>query len=111
MICRTWHGWTARAQADAYEAYLNDELFPRVARELDGRGYRGFHILRRDAGAEVEFLTMVWFDSIDSVRGFAGENYETPVITEKAASLLARYDGRCRHYDLKGVGSAFGTGP
>jgi hypothetical protein len=104
MICRTWHGWTGKAQADAYEAYLRDELFPRVARELASRGYRGYHVLRRDAGDEIEFLTMVWFDSIESVRGFAGNDYDTPVISGKAAALLAHYDERCRHYDLRANG-------
>jgi heme-degrading monooxygenase HmoA len=97
VICRLWHGWTARADADAYERYLREELYPR----LDGvDGYRGHHVLRRADGEEVEFVTMTWFDSLDAVRAFAGDDYETPVITEHAAALLARYEGRAVHYDL-----------
>ena len=98
MICRLWHGWTAAADADAYERYLRDELYPRLERELDG--YRGHHILRRQDGAEIEFVTLTWFDSLETVRGFAGDDLETPVITETAARLLAHYDDRAVHYDL-----------
>ena len=100
MICRLWHGWTAAENAEAYGAYLTEELFPRLARELGGRGYRGFHILRRADGSEVGFVTMTWFDSLESVRAFAGPEYETPVITAKAAALLSRYEDRALHYDL-----------
>jgi hypothetical protein len=101
MICRVWKGWTRPQDADAYEAYLRDDLFPRVATELGERGYRGHHVLRLDRGAETEFVTMVWFTSLEAVRSFAGEQYETPVITPTAQRLLVRYDRRCEHYELR----------
>jgi heme-degrading monooxygenase HmoA len=97
VICRLWHGWTARASADDYERYLREELYPR----LEGvGGYCGHHVLRRAEGDEVEFVTMTWFDSLDAVRAFAGDEYETPVLTDRARALLARYDDRALHYDL-----------
>ena len=52
MICRLWKGWTASADADAYEDYLREELFPRVAAELGGRGYEGHHVLRLEREGE-----------------------------------------------------------
>lgn len=103
MICRMWRGWTLAANAGAYDSYLKAELFPHVRRELEPRGYRGFHLLRHECGDEVEFVTMLWFDSLEAVRGFAGPNYETPVISEKAQKLLSHYAERCEHYDLSGV--------
>lgn len=102
MICRVWHGWTARANAAAYDSYLNHELLPRVERELASRGYRGFQVLRHDGDDEVEFVTMLWFDSIESVKAFAGKDYETPVISERALGLLAHYDTRVEHYEVAG---------
>jgi len=102
MICRMWRGWTPAAKAGAYESYLKDELFPRVKQELGPRGYWGFHLLRHERGDEVEFVTMVWFESLEAVKGFAGTNYETPVISEKAQKLLSHYADRCEHYDLAG---------
>jgi antibiotic biosynthesis monooxygenase (ABM) superfamily enzyme len=100
MICRVWRGWTAGGDADAYAAYLTEELYPRLARELAGRGYRGFHVIRRADGDEVVFVTMTWFDSIESVQAFAGSEYETPVITRNAAALLSHHDDRVLHYEL-----------
>jgi antibiotic biosynthesis monooxygenase (ABM) superfamily enzyme len=100
MICRLWRGWTTGDDADSYATYLTEELYPRLARELVDRGYRGFHVIRRPDGDEVAFVTMTWFDSIESVRSFAGPDYETPVITERAAALLSRYDDRTFHYEL-----------
>jgi len=101
MICRVWHGWTTAGDADAYESYLREELYPRLERELSDRGYRGHHVLRRAArGGEVEFVTMTWFDSLESVRGFAGDDYETPMITATAAKLLAHYDPQAGHFDV-----------
>lgn len=102
MICRVWRGWTPPSNAVAYDSYLSNELFPHVKQELGARGYRGFQVLRRKRGDEVEFVTMLWFDSLEAVQGFAGENYETPVISEKAHKLLSRYAEKCEHYDLSG---------
>lgn len=102
MICRVWQGWTSDENAKAYNSHLTEELFPRVERELASRGYRGFQVLRMERGSEVEFMTMLWFDSIESVKGFAGKDYETPVISDKAKKLLAHYADRCEHYEVSG---------
>jgi hypothetical protein len=101
MICRLWKGWTRPGDADAYEAYLRDDLFPRVARELRAHGYRGHHVLRLDRADESEFVTMVWFTSLEAVKSFAGETYETPVLSPTALRLLTRYNERCDHYALR----------
>ena len=100
MICRMWHGWTKASHADAYDNYLRSELFPRLERELTVQGYRGFHVLRLEQGPEVEFVTLVWFESLDAVRSFAGENCEIPVISDKARLLLSRYAERVDHFEL-----------
>lgn len=102
MICRMWKGWTLPANAAAYTEYLRTELFPRLQQELGASGYKGFDILRLDRGTEIEFITMVWFESIDSVKGFAGESYQTPVISPRAQSLLSRWQTWCDHYELNG---------
>jgi hypothetical protein len=111
VVCRMWRGWTTLANADAYDLYLKQELFPRVERELKRRGYRGYHLLRLSRGREVEFVTMLWFESLQAVRGFAGDDYETPVISAKARALLARYQERCDHYELSGSAGLDATGP
>jgi hypothetical protein len=102
MVCRMWHGWTSTSHADSYQNYLDNELFPRLERELGERGYRGFHVLRLEQESEVEFVTLVWFDSLDAVRSFAGENYDIPVISVKARTLLSHYDERVKHFEVGG---------
>ncbi len=97
MISRVWHGWTAPSNAEAYEALLRQEIFVGI-RDRHIAGYRGIHLLRRDAGAEVEFVTIMWFDSLDAVRTFAGQDYEAAVVPTKARLLLSRFDLRAAHY-------------
>ncbi len=100
MISRVWHGWTTPANADVYETLLKSEIFTSIA----GRriaGYRGIHLFRRNLGKEVEFVTVMWFDSMDAVRAFAGEDYEVAVVPLKARALLSRFDARSQHYEVK----------
>jgi antibiotic biosynthesis monooxygenase (ABM) superfamily enzyme len=96
MISRVWHGWTAPEKADAYEALLRTKIFPWIERV---HGYRGGFLLRRDLGAEVEFVTITRFESLEAVKSFAGEDYETAVVLPEADALLARYDARSAHYE------------
>ena len=100
MISRIWHGWTTKANADAFEALLKSEIFTGTEnRQIPG--YCGIHLLRRNVGAEVEFITIMWFDSLEAVRAFAGEDYEAAVVPPKARALLSRFDERSQHYEVK----------
>jgi antibiotic biosynthesis monooxygenase (ABM) superfamily enzyme len=98
MITRIWHGWTSQQNAAAaYQLWLQAENFPAiVARNV--AGYRGLSLLKRDAGDEVECTTIMWFDSISSVKAFAGEHYETAVIPPLARALLSRFEERSAHH-------------
>lgn len=100
MISRIWHGWTTPANADTYEALLKTEIFVGI-QERQIPGYRGIHLLRRDLGDEAEFVTIMWFDSLDAVRAFAGEDYERAVVPSRARAVLSRFDERSSHYEVK----------
>ena len=100
MICRIWRGWTELENADKYERLLKDEIFVGIAgRGIDG--YRGLQLLRRDLEGEVEFVTLMWFDTLSAVRMFAGEDYEQAVVPPEARAVLARYDLRSQHYEVR----------
>lgn len=101
MIARLWRGWTAPEDADAYERLLNEEIFPGI--EAKGvEGYHGIQLLRRTIESdEVEFRTVMWFDSLDDVRAFAGEDYETAYVPASARAVLARFDARAIHYEVR----------
>jgi hypothetical protein len=100
MIGRIWHGWTTPDKADAYEALLKNEIFIGIQRRQI-HGYQGIQLLRRTHKTEVEFITIMWFDSLDSVRTFAGEDYEIAVVPPKARELLSRFDARSQHYEVR----------
>lgn len=100
MISRIWHGWTKPQNADAYESLLKEEIFVGIQNRQIA-GYRGIHLFRRPLGEEVEFVTVMWFDSIEAIRAFAGDDYEMAVVPPKARALLARFDERSQHYEVR----------
>ena len=96
MIARIWHGWTKPADAKTYEELLRDEIFPSIAaRKIEG--YRGAELFVRGADSEVEFVTLLRFDSIDAVTEFSGPETSKPVIFPKAEALITRME-EARHY-------------
>jgi heme-degrading monooxygenase HmoA len=106
MIARIWHGYTRPEHADFYEAMLKPELLPGIG---TAKGYRGSYLLRRVIGAEVEFITIMLWDSIDAIRAVAGSDYETAVIPEERRKYLARYDEKSSHYEIASIHGLVGT--
>jgi heme-degrading monooxygenase HmoA len=100
MIARVWHGYTKPENADAYEAMLKPELLPGISK---AKGYQGSYLLRRDVDAEVEFITIMLWDSLDDIKAVAGPDYETAVIPEERRKYLARYDAKSAHYEVASV--------
>jgi heme-degrading monooxygenase HmoA len=99
MISRVWHGYTTKENADVYEELLKNEIFVGI----QGRnipGFDGIHLLRRELESEVEFITVMWFESLDAVRLFAGEDYEAAVVPPKARAVLKHFDDRSQHYEV-----------
>jgi antibiotic biosynthesis monooxygenase (ABM) superfamily enzyme len=98
MIARIWHGWTKRTDAKTYEEMLRGEIFPSIAaRKISG--YHGAELFIREEGDEVEFVTLLRFDSMDAVKEFAGADEGKPVIYPKAETLITRME-RARHYGV-----------
>jgi heme-degrading monooxygenase HmoA len=100
MISRVWHGWTTPQNAAAYENLLKTQIFPAIlAKNVEG--FRKIELFRRAEGAEVEFVTVMWFDSLDAVKAFAGEDYETAVVPPAARAVLTHFDERSQHYEVR----------
>jgi len=97
MIARVWRGYAKPESADAYEAMLTPELLPGLSTKP---GFRGSYLLRRAAGQEVEFITIILWDSLDSVRALTGPDYETAVVPEERRQHLVRYDAKAAHYEV-----------
>ena len=98
-VKRVWHGWTTPENANAYEALLQSFVFPSIeAKKI--AGYRSIELLRKDNGDEVEFITVMTFDSLDAVKAFVGDDYETVYVPDRARAILKRFDHRSQHYEL-----------
>ena len=97
MIARVWHGYTTVENANTYASMLVPELLPGLS---NVSGFRGSYLLRRDAGAEVEFITIILWDSLDDVRAAAGEDYEAAIIPDERKRVLTRWDSKAVHYEV-----------
>ena len=95
MITRIWHGYTKPENADAYHQLLTTKILPGIHRV---KGYHGTYLLRRDLQGEVEFITLTLWESLDAIREFAGQDYETAGVPPEARTLLIRFDERSEHY-------------
>jgi heme-degrading monooxygenase HmoA len=98
VIARHWRGWTALHNADEYESLLRTKVLP----GLSGvSGYRGGYVFRQDRATEAEFVVVNFFESIEAVKQFAGEDYETAVFEPEALALLMRREPVATHYDVR----------
>jgi heme-degrading monooxygenase HmoA len=100
MISRIWHGWTTRENADTYEALLKKEIFTGIENRHI-HGFRGIQLLRKELDKETEFITIMTFDSLESVKEFAGEDYAVAVVPQKARAVLSHFDQRSQHYEIR----------
>lgn len=101
-IKRIWHGWTTIENAEVYEKLLHEEVFPEIeAKNIPG--YRSIELLRRNLDAEVEFITIMTFDSLENVIDFQGEDYQRCYVPDAAQKVLKHWDQTSDHYEVKEV--------
>ena len=98
MIARFWKGRTKRSDAKTYETMLRDEIFPSIAAR-NIKGYSGAELFIREDGDEMEFVTLLRFDSMDGVKEFAGSDESKPVIFPGVEKLLTRMEP-AHHYRI-----------
>ncbi len=97
-IKRVWHGWTTHENADKYQRLLHNEVFPGIeAKKIPG--YRSIELMRQDLSDEVEFVTIMTFDSLQNVKDFQGEDYTRCYVPDAAQLLLKRWDKVSDHYE------------
>ena len=100
MVTRIWHGWTSFENADKYEAYVKEVVFKNIeAKNITG--YKGMQFLRKERADEVEFISMMWFDALENVKDFVGEDYEVAHVPDECRELLKRFDERADHYEIR----------
>ena len=97
-VARIWHGWTTVENADAYQEVVEGEVLPAIF-ERHIPGLVSAHLLRGEKvdNGEVEFTTIMWFDSLDSVKNFMGEDYQRAHVPENAQAVLKRFESEAKH--------------
>jgi heme-degrading monooxygenase HmoA len=99
MICRLWRGWATKENADAYERIVRDQVIPGIeARRI--QGFRSIDLVRRERERDVEFMTLMWLDSLNAVKAFMGDDYEVAHVPAEAQAVLADFDRRSAHYQV-----------
>jgi antibiotic biosynthesis monooxygenase (ABM) superfamily enzyme len=97
-IKRIWHGWTTPEMADKYQILLQNEIFPGIEAK-DITGYQSIELLRFQVGDEIEFVTIMTFDSLQNVIDFQGEDYTRCYVPDAAQLVLKRWDKESSHYE------------
>ena len=99
MICRLWRGWTKAENAEAYERVVRGIVIPGIeARNI--AGFRHIDLMKRDLGKEVEFQTLMWFDSLDAIKAFMGDDYSVSHVPTEARAVLERFDDHAAHFEV-----------
>jgi heme-degrading monooxygenase HmoA len=97
MIVRQWRAWADYAAADQYEQHFREQVVPHL-KSIDG--FVRASLLRRDNYGVIELVALTWFESLDAIRAFAGEQYSRAVVAPEAKEMLTRYDERCVHFEV-----------
>lgn len=99
MICRKWTTWTTRANAPKYAEAFKSKVMPKLTAGIDG--YKGSNMLMLEHGDEMEITTLLWFQSIDALKQFAGDDYTKAVTPPDIVQpFLLRYDQHVEHHTV-----------
>src|SRR5439155_14393736 len=96
-IARIWRGWAPKETAEDYQRHYRTEVAEHLSQVA---GFRGARLLRDDDGEEVAFTSVTFFENLDAVRGFAGDDYDRAVVEAGARRALGRWDERVGPCDV-----------
>ena len=99
MIARLWHGRVPTAKAEAYRAFLNSRAIP------DYRSVRGnlsVHVLERRAREVTHFITLTFWQDLEAIRAFAGEELERAKYYPEDTGFLLEFEPGVVHYEVAG---------
>ena len=97
MIARMWFGRTKAEDYDGYLAYMEESGIAELKRTA---GNRGVMVLRRVAGDEAEFGVVSFWDSLENVKAFAGEDADVARYFPDDGRFLLEFTPRLKHFDV-----------
>ena len=99
MIARHWSGVAKPGEADNYVDHLKNDTFPKLMRI---KGFNSASILTRRVDQGTEFLIVTVWESMESIRQFAGETADVAVVPPVVHAMMVEYDRTVRHYEVAG---------
>jgi len=99
MIVRMWHGRVKTSKAGAYRGFLNERAIPDYQ---TAPGNISVHILERQDGEVTHFLTLTFWQSMDAIAGFAGDNPEVAKYYPEDQDFLIEFEPTVVHYEVVG---------
>ena|SRR5258705_9534462 len=97
MIIREWRGRAANSNADAYPKHFRMNVIPELRRV---QGFLGAHLSARQLNDRIEFLVLTRWQSMDAIRGFAGDDVRRAVVEPEAVAALVDFEDCVRHYEV-----------
>jgi heme-degrading monooxygenase HmoA len=97
-VARVWHGRTPAAKADEYARYMYERDFPKM-RALAGN--LGIQMLRRDEGAETDFIVISYWTSREAIQAWAGADIDQARYDDTERAFLIELEPTVRHYDIR----------
>lgn len=101
MFVRMWHGRVETGKAQAYRAFLNRRAIPDYRATA---GNLSAYILERQEGGVTHFITMTFWESMEAIKGFAGDDPELAKYYPEDRDYLLEFEPRVVHYEVVGQG-------
>ena len=97
MVARIWHGRTPLEKSDEYYEFLRQRAVPDYK---SVPGNRGVYLLREHREDAAHFLTLTFWDSLEAIRGFAGDDLTRAKYYPEDKGFLLEFEERVRHYEV-----------
>jgi heme-degrading monooxygenase HmoA len=99
MIVRMWHGRVPTTKAAAYRAFTNQRAIPDYQ---SVEGNISVHILERQEGEITHFITLTFWESLEAIKGFAGDDVEAAKYYPEDDDFLLEFEPTVVHYEVVG---------
>jgi heme-degrading monooxygenase HmoA len=100
MIARFWHGRTYSHRAQEYQRHLFERDVPKI-RMLAGNV--DVQVLQRTVGNITEFIVLSWWENLDAIRAFTGDNVDLPQYSPEDKDYLIEFETHVQHFEVAAV--------
>ena len=97
MIARIWHGKTSESNFDAYTDLLKRLAIPDYEKT---KGFQGLSFLRNIENGEAHFTLITYWENIEVIKNFAGEDFEKAKYYKEDSDYLLAFEEKVKHFEV-----------